>query len=164
MFIRPMFMLPQDKVKCDAEIIQQFRAGEKRTLRLMGCNPIREPMKKRALEPEEYKRSTIVHAMKEAWRLFHENLKEPNYLYNVVDVKDGTIERDKYPRITFTLTFEQTACIRGVDDYKFDGVRASLCYETTPKVSKFSFIPFYSLCDNFRPKTIDGDVHDWKQT
>ncbi|GAA51691.1 hypothetical protein CLF_106630 [Clonorchis sinensis] len=86
-------------------------------------------MKKRALEPEEYKRDTIVYAMKEAWRQFHENLKEQNYLYNVVDI-------DEHPRITFTLTFEQTACIRGVDEYKFEGVRASLCYETIPKVLK----------------------------
>ncbi|TGZ75898.1 hypothetical protein CRM22_000136 [Opisthorchis felineus] len=126
----------QDKVKCDAEIIQQFRASEKRTLRLKGCSPIREPMKKRALQPEEYKRSTVVYAIKEAWKQFHENFKEPYYLYNVLDVRDGTIERDEHPRITFTLTFEQTACIRGVDDYKFEGVRASLCYETTPKVLK----------------------------
>ncbi|GAA51719.1 putative cys1 protein [Clonorchis sinensis] len=82
----------QDKVKCFAEIIQELGGISHRVLKLTGCSPIIEPMAERLLKPSEYETTSFKRALRKAWELFHQIMRRSGQLFNIVDVKDGTIE------------------------------------------------------------------------
>ncbi|OON23240.1 hypothetical protein X801_00854 [Opisthorchis viverrini] len=124
----------QDKVKCLAEIVQELSGISHRVLRLTGCSPIMEPIPERLLKPSEYETVSFKRTLRKAWELFHQLMRQSGQLFNVVDVKDGTIERDTEQKIKYTATFEETICIRGIDDYRFEGVYSSDCSRKTPHV------------------------------
>ncbi|KAG5452012.1 ABC transporter B member 11 [Clonorchis sinensis] len=124
----------QDKVKCFAEIIQELGGISHRVLKLTGCSPIIEPMAERLLKPSEYETTSFKRALRKAWELFHQIMRRSGQLFNIVDVKDGTIERDTEQKIKYTAIFEETICTRGIDEYRYEGVYASDCSRKTPHV------------------------------
>ncbi|TGZ75899.1 hypothetical protein CRM22_000137 [Opisthorchis felineus] len=124
----------QDTVKCAAEIIQELGESSRRMLRLTGCGPIMDPIAERPLKPSEYETSSFKRTLRKAWELFHQIMSQSGQMFNVVDVKDGTIERDREQKIKYAATFEETICTRGIDDYRFEGVYASDCSRKTPHV------------------------------